>query len=126
KQLTYVLTVAQSGSFTKAGKELYISQPSLSKAITNLEKEYRINMFERTTKGVRVTAEGRDFLYYAKKVMTSIDAMDTIFSAHDQEKKSILSLATQQFDFLYDILLHLYEEYHDTSIHFNVVEGNRT
>ena len=54
--LKYILKVAELGSITKAAHELYISQPSLTKTISNLEKHYNIKIFERTATGVSVTS----------------------------------------------------------------------
>ena len=52
QQLRYVITVAQKGSISEAAKELFISQPSLSNAIKELEKEMKIIIFSRTNKGI--------------------------------------------------------------------------
>ena len=66
-QIKYVLEVAKSSSISKAATRLYISQPALSTSIKELEEELGIVLFERTSKGIRLTDEGREFVSYAKK-----------------------------------------------------------
>ena len=58
QQLTYLVKVAECGNITDAAEQLYISQPSLSTAIRNLEKEMGVTAFNRTKKGVTVTRDG--------------------------------------------------------------------
>ena len=64
-QLEYFIKVVECGSITKAAQELYLSQPSLTKAISSLETEYDLKLFSRTCRGLNVSPEGRDFLEYA-------------------------------------------------------------
>ena len=52
QQLRYVVTVAEKGTLSDAAKELFISQPALTKAIKELEDEMNISIFNRTNKGV--------------------------------------------------------------------------
>ena len=58
QQLKYITLVAEKGNITDAAKALYISQPSLTAAIKELEKEMNIQIFDRTNKGVHVSKEG--------------------------------------------------------------------
>lgn len=69
QQLRYVTMVAKTGTITEAANKLYISQPSLTSAIHELENEMNIVIFRRTNKGVSVTKEGEDFLGYARQVL---------------------------------------------------------
>ena len=75
QQLRYVITVAKKGSISEAAKELFISQPSLSNAIKELEKEMQIVIFSRTNKGIVVSEEGREFLGYARQVVEQADLL---------------------------------------------------
>ena len=65
QQLKYAITVAETGTITEAANKLYISQPSLTNAIHELEKEMNIIIFNRTNKGISISKEGEDFLGYA-------------------------------------------------------------
>ena len=69
QQLKYAITVAQTGTITEAAEKLYISQPSLTNAIHELEKEMNIEIFTRTNKGIIVSKDGEDFLGYARQVL---------------------------------------------------------
>lgn len=68
QQLKYVITVANTGTITEAANRLFISQPSLTNAIHELEKEMNITIFNRTNKGISISKEGEDFLGYARQV----------------------------------------------------------
>ena len=72
QQLEYLLKIVECGSITKAAQQLFLSQPSLTKSIMNLENEYGIKVFARTAKGIEITPEGKDFIYYARNIITSI------------------------------------------------------
>ena len=76
QQLRYLIEVADKGSINKAARSLYISQPSLSNAIKDMEKEIQINIFKRTNKGVRVTVEGAEFLVYAKQIVEQAELLE--------------------------------------------------
>ncbi len=68
QQLLYVIRISETGSFNKAAEQLFVAQPSLTNAIKELEKEIGITVFNRTGRGVTLTAEGMRFLPYARQV----------------------------------------------------------
>ena len=68
QQLKYVVTVAETGTITEAAGKLYISQPSLTNAIHELEREMQIVIFNRTNKGISLSKEGDIFLGYASRL----------------------------------------------------------
>ena len=72
QQLKYITLVAEKGNITDAAKALYISQPSLTAAIKELEKEMNIQIFDRTNKGVHVSKEGELFLGYARQILEQV------------------------------------------------------
>ena len=65
-QLKYVVTVAGENSLNDAAKKLFISQPSLSNAVSALEKELGFSIFNRMKTGITITAEGEEFIGYAR------------------------------------------------------------
>lgn len=69
QQLKYVITVAEKGSITESAKELYISQPSLSGAIKEVEKEAKLTIFNRCRAGVALTTEGMEFWSIATHIL---------------------------------------------------------
>ncbi|MCR5729409.1 MAG: LysR family transcriptional regulator, partial [Ruminococcus sp.] len=69
QQLKYIITIAETGSITMAAERLFIAQPSLSKAVAELEKEMGISIFNRSNRGVYLSEEGTKFLSYARQVV---------------------------------------------------------
>ena len=84
QQLSYLIKVAECGNITEAAEQLYISQPSLSTAISNLEKEMGVTAFIRTKKGVIVTHEGEELLSFARMLLEQADKRDPKFSVSCQ------------------------------------------
>ena len=87
QQLKYVVTVAETGTVTNAAKKLYISQPSLTNAIHELEKEMNIVIFQRTNKGIVLSREGEDFLGYARQVLEQAAILEDKYKGQDGGKK---------------------------------------
>ena len=79
QQLRYVVTIAEIGTISKAAEELFVSQPSLTKALKELEKEMQITIFHRTNKGIIVSGEGDVFLAYARQVLEQADLLKEKF-----------------------------------------------
>lgn len=125
RQLEYVVAVAESGSVTAAARDLFLSQPALTKAILNLEHEYKVRLFDRTPKGVHLTAEGRRFIDHARAVIAATDTMNRAFAPHEGTERTVLSVASQQFDFLYELLLECYQASHSSAFHLNLIECDR-
>lgn len=124
-QLEYFIKIAECGSITKAAKELYISQPSLTKSIANLEAEYDIQLLERAPKGVTLTPRGREFLGYAKDVINSRHVLEETFGKKTGKPSAQrLSVASQQFDFLYNLLEQIYTE-NGASMNMFIEEADR-
>jgi DNA-binding transcriptional LysR family regulator len=68
QQLHQVIMIADSGSMNEAAKKLFISQPSLSATVKELEQEIGVNIFVRSNRGIVITPEGEEFLGYARQV----------------------------------------------------------
>ena len=124
-QLEYFLKIVECGSLTRAAQELYLSQPSLTKAISGLEAEYDMKLFNRTSKGLSLTPEGRDFLEYAKSVVESSKALENTFGKKSNPLIQRLAIASQQLDFIYNILLLLYQENSDQLLQIDLKENDR-
>lgn len=89
--LKYAVEVEKARSINKAAQNLFMGQPNLSRAIKELEESLGIIIFDRTPKGMIVTAEGQEFLSYAKKILNQIDEVEAIFKEgkNDKQKFSI-------------------------------------
>lgn len=83
--------VATHLSFTKAAEQLFISQPAVSKAIRNLEDEYRTTLFLRKRNSIALTGEGKAFLVYANKILEIYDEMEQRFLHQDEQFPSIIN-----------------------------------
>lgn len=69
RHLRYFITVAQEQSFTRAAEKLFTAQPSLSQQIKDLEQEVGVNLFERSSRKIQLTDEGKAFFIYAEKAL---------------------------------------------------------
>ena len=75
KSLSVLIKVADSGSFTRCAEDLKMGQPTVSKAIDSLEKEFGVKLFHRSTRKLAITEEGRKILIEARKVVDSYDGL---------------------------------------------------
>ena len=98
QQLRYVIEVAKTGSMNVAAKQLFVSQPSLSMAIRELENDGHISIFERTTKGVVITAEGEEFLGYARQIINQVELLEDKYIEAGQIKKKF-GVSAQHYSF---------------------------
>lgn len=97
QQLKYAISIADHGSISEAAKQLYISQPSLSEAIKELENEIDLNIFIRSNKGILITNEGEEFLGYARQVTEQYGLLTTKYI--DKKTKKKFSVVTQHYPF---------------------------
>ena len=75
QQLKYILAISETGSMNKAAEQLYVSQPSLTSSVQELEKEIGIKIFNRSGRGVTLTNDGSEFIRYAKQVVGQFDIL---------------------------------------------------
>ena len=87
KQLEYIVTAAKLGNITEAANKLFLSQPSLTHAILELEKEMGITIFNRKNKGITVTKEGEEFLGYARQVLEQANLLTERSSGRPLQRK---------------------------------------
>ena len=87
QQLRYVIQAADSRSMNEAAKALYISQPSLSEAIKELEKEIGIELFKRSSHGTVLTPEGEEFLGYARQVTDQYQLLENRYIYRTKGRK---------------------------------------
>lgn len=75
QQLHYIITISETGSLNKAAELLYVSQPTLTSAVKELEKELGLTLFHRSGKGVTLTNDGTEFMLYAKQIYGQYEAV---------------------------------------------------
>ena len=89
QHLKYAIEVERTGSITQAADNLYIGQPSLSKAIKELEDTLGITIFKRTSKGALPTEKGAEFLKYARAVMVQIEKMEMLYRPANPDRQTL-------------------------------------
>ena len=87
QQLRYAVCIAKNKSMNKAAAELFISQPSLSVTIRDLEEEIGFPLFQRSSRGIVITAEGEDFLGYARQMIEQYRLMEEKFIEKKMQKQ---------------------------------------
>ncbi|NLJ57222.1 MAG: LysR family transcriptional regulator [Tissierellia bacterium] len=122
QQLKYLIEVADKGSINKAARSLYISQPSLSNAIKDIENEIQINIFNRTSKGITVTLEGAEFLVYAREIVRQAQLLEEKYKGKKPSKLEF-SVSTQHCAFTVLTFCQLIKKYGNDSYEFNLKEG---
>lgn len=121
QQLKYVTTVAKTGTISEAAKELFISQPSLTKAIKELEKEMGITIFERTNKGIVISKEGERFLGYARQVLEQASLLEEHYKVSGESKKEFC-VSTQHYSFAVNAFVDLIKEHAGANYDFSLRE----
>ena len=120
-QLKYVIKVAEEQSMNKAAKELYISQPSLSTSIKELESEIGIELFLRTNRGISVTPEGEEFLGYARQVVEQYQLIESKYVHKENEKKKF-SVSMQHYSFAVKAFVEMVKQFGMDEYEFAVHE----
>ena len=109
-QLKYVITIAEAKSMNEAAKQLFITQPSLSSAIKELEEEIGIEVFIRSNKGVFVTPEGEEFVGYARQVVEQYNLIETKYIAKENIKKKF-GVSTQHYTFAVKAFVEMVKQF---------------
>ena len=121
QQLKYVITVAETGTITEAANKLYISQPSLTNAIHELEKEMNITIFNRTNKGITLSRDGDDFLGYARQVLEQAAILEDKYKGSNGGKKQFC-VSTQHYSFAVNAFVDLIKKYGQDEYDFSLRE----
>ncbi len=120
-QLRYAITVANSNSLNEAARELFISQPSLSAAIKELEEETGTQLFRRTNRGISVTTEGKEFLGYARQVVEQYELIELKYIAKENTKKKF-SVSMQHYTFAVNAFVEMVKQFGMDEYEFAVHE----
>ena len=115
------MTVAETGTITEAAGKLYISQPSLTNAIHELEREMQIVIFNRTNKGISLSKEGDIFLGYARQVLEQADILEDKYKGEGSGKKQFC-VSTQHYSFAVNAFVDLIKKYGQEEYDFSLRE----
>ena len=110
QQLKYAVAIADRGSINEAAKYLFISQPSLSNAIKDLEKEIKITIFTRTNRGIQISTEGAEFLGYARQVLQQSELLEQKYLS-GMPAKQRFSVSTHHYLFAANAFVDLIKEF---------------
>lgn len=103
QQLKYLIAAAEHGSFRAAAQSLYISQSSISVSIKDLEQELGVPVFERTSRGIVLTAEGAEVAERARTVVEQIDAIESLYvRGNNVADRSRLAVSSQHYSLVVD------------------------
>lgn len=97
QQLRYIIKIADCGSMNEAAKQLFMSQPSLSLTVKELEAEIGIDVFLRTNRGITITPKGEEFLGYARQITQQYDLIENRFIY--KHVKKVFSVSMQHYTF---------------------------
>ena len=120
-QLRYAITVANVNSMNEAARKLFISQPSLSTAIKELEEELSIKLFTRTSRGIVVTPEGKEFIGYARQVVEQYELIENKYIHNEQIKKKF-SVSMQHYTFAVNAFVEMVKQFGMDEYEFAVHE----
>ena len=121
QQLLYALTIAEKGSMNKAAESLFISQPSLTLAMKDLEKEIGITIFRRSSRGVQLTNEGADFLVNARQIYQQYELLKDKYSGAGDIKRKF-AVSTQHYSFITKAFVETVKQYDTKNFDFAIRE----
>ncbi len=120
QQLRYVLEIADCGSMNEAAKKLFISQPSLSGAVKDLETELGFDIFIRTPKGMLISSDGEEFLGYARQVHNQFELLSDHYLGKKTRKR--FSVSMQHYSFAVEAFVEVVKQYGMDKFEFAVYE----
>lgn len=122
QQLEYFKAIAETENFTKASKELSVTQPALSKAISKLEEELKVSLFEKKGRNIKLTEYGEVFLTYSNKALIEIEnGIKTIGNMLTEKNETIFISSTPRIGgyFMHLIISDFLNEYPNVKFQFN-------
>ena len=120
-QLRYAITVAGASSMNEAARKLFISQPSLSAAIKELEEEVGVELFKRTNRGISVTLEGEEFIGYARQVVEQYNLIESKYILKENTKKTF-GVSMQHYTFAVKAFVEMVKQFGMDEYEFEIHE----
>lgn len=121
QQLEYLERIVESGSINEAAKRLFLTQPSLSNAVKELENEMGIQIFQRSSGGISLTAEGREFMTYSKQILDQVNLMNERYK-NGQQRKQSFSVSAQHYAFVVHAFVELIKSVNANEYQFTLRE----
>lgn len=121
QQLEYLERIVEAGSINEAAKRLFLTQPSLSNAVKELENEMGIQIFQRSSGGLSLTAEGREFMTYSKQILDQVNLMNERYK-NGQQRKQSFSVSAQHYAFVVHAFVELIKSVNANEYQFTLRE----
>lgn len=121
QQLKYVIEIVRCGSINEAARNLYISQPTLSKAVKELEKEIGITIFTRTSTGIALSPDGAEFLGYARQVVEQAELLERRYF-NTAPSEQLFSVSTQHYAFAVNAFVEMIKKHGADKYQFTMRE----
>ncbi len=109
QQLKYIIKIVETGSMNEASKHLFVTQPSLSNAVRELEEEMNIKIFTRSTRGITLTSDGAEFLSYARQIVEQTELLEERYK-FNREKKELFAVSAQHYAFVVESFASILHE----------------
>lgn len=120
-KIYYAIEVSKTGSISKAAKNLYTSQPAISMAINDLEKELGFKIFQRSQSGTQTTSKGLEYLIKCQDLISKYKEIQRQYCS-DNNDISELRISSQHFNFAVSAFMKLIEKYKDSPFKFYLKE----
>ncbi|OES43395.1 LysR family transcriptional regulator [Domibacillus iocasae] len=121
QQLKYVIEIVHCGSINEAARRLFLSQPSLSKAVKELEAELGITIFIRTSKGITLSTDGAEFLGYARQVVEQAELLEGRY-LNSAPSRQLFSVSTQHYAFAVNAFVEMIKKHGADEYQFTLRE----
>ena len=122
QQLNYVITISEKGSLNKAAEVLFVTQPSLTSAVRELEKELGITLFNRGGKGVTLTNDGAEFIQYARQVVTQYERLLEKYGKGGNLRKKF-GISCQHYSFAVKSFVEMVKQFDTDEYEFAIRES---
>lgn len=126
QQFRYIVEIAKHNSISKAASALYVTQPSISKAVHEMENELGITILDRTNKGVVFTKDGMELLFYAKMLLEQAESVVYHFNKQKAADLTKFSISSQHYGFAIEATAKLMDYFAERKYELTIREGKTT
>jgi len=126
QQLRYIVEISKHNSISQAASALFVTQPSISKAVRELETELEITILDRTNKGVVFTKEGTELLFHAKKLLEQMEFVVDHFNKAKKINLTKFSISSQHYGFAIEAVAKFMKYFAEQKYELSIREGKTT
>lgn len=126
QQFRYIVEISKHNSISKAASALYVTQPSISKAVQEMENDLGITILDRTNKGVVFTKEGTELLFYAKMILEQTESVAYHFNKQKTTDLTKFSISSQHYGFAIEAVANLMDYFAQRKYELTILEGKTT